>query len=148
MVQVHLANYVNTIVFCILASSASLLLLFFMYSTKEFVPYLLTAELGILAIVAYTVGVLLNTVTDPTGGDGDNATVKIDGCPDYYTRTAIGCSNSFVSDDGTTYTFANKEGSPSAFTATVTIPADTATACTDATYNDLPWSDLAAVCAK
>jgi len=150
MVQVHLSNYVNTIVFCLLASSASLLLLFLMYSTKGYVPYLLTAELGILAIVAYTVGVLLNTVSD-TNTDAKVDPTKIDGCPDYYTRDATkGCVNRFVAGDGATYQFTSKVGGTvPAFAGSFTLDAVKANAavCSDKNYNELPWSDLAAACA-
>ena len=146
--QVHLANYINTIVFCVLASALSLLLLFVMFNARDYMPYLLSCEIGLLVVVVYTVSKLLNTISDGTGEDASKPSTldakKVTTCPDYFTRDGDTCRNQY-SVDNKTYTYVGTGINSISLNA---VTDEGSNLCADTTYTNtnIPWVDLQAAC--
>lgn len=96
-------SYYNTLIFTIIAGivSVCLLLLLLFKDFKKYLPFIVTLEVGIFAIIATCIITIfvnesvLNKLKKQMGYQ-----ISFTSCPDYYTKRTIGdkeiCSNDYV----------------------------------------------------
>lgn len=145
----HLSNYINTILFAIIASMASLILLFVMYAAPQFVPFLVTAEVGLLGVIIYLVATLMNTVTDYSPQEQSKIDASKIACPDYFTVGTNGASTTCTNTAG----FKEASGfdpSTDIDLSSLRSKTDQSDICTfvNRTTRSIPWLDLQTVCNK
>lgn len=147
--QVHLSNYVNTIIFCILASSFSLIMLVVMYNAPSLVPFLLTAELGLLGVVIYLVATLLNTAVDSSSEVNSYFEPKdLSSCPDYFTMEG-NKDNAQCTNPRTNGVYLYSKGSPQVSLKALQSMAGSDDVCAWLKANDnVPWTDLKGACVE
>lgn len=97
------SQYINTMVFAVIAGIISLMLLLLVMNASSFVksysPFIITIEVGlILAIVVAIYNIIrYEAKAYKAAQDGFDSHLAVDTCPDFWTRTGTICKNSFVS---------------------------------------------------
>jgi hypothetical protein len=153
-------QYVNTMVFCIVAGIVSLMLLLLIMSASEhvrrFSPFIITIEVGLVLVIVLAIVRLIMYEREALKANqlGLLNKLSVQTCPDYWTRYGDTCVNGFSTsvNPNVTYRIA---GSPNAnkdvmVTTLALSDYDNMTvvdACTK--VNALvqgPWTDVRSVC--
>jgi hypothetical protein len=163
-------NYLNTIIFCIVAKTVTVFVLAFLVNEKVrwFSFFLLTIELGLIVVIITSMIIISRydkKMADLAKQLRTSILTNID-CPDYYIRgTSAGsnmiCSDSFSSPDGRfSYSFTSNivPDNPDAMTNVKEIDMDAnfnnkeftkiceTLGSHGSAYSNLSWTDLKAKC--
>lgn len=99
-------SYFNTLMFTIISSIVSLLLLgmLFFDMFKPYIPFIITVEVGLFAIILWCIyKIYVNEILRDAIKNDRNFTIDFMQCPDYYiTRNIDGksiCSNEYITED-------------------------------------------------
>lgn len=98
-------SYYNTLIFTIVAAIVSLLLLLLLLIKKmrQFLPFIITLEIGIFTVIVWCI-VVIWVNSKSANDERENATtVKFDSCPDYFIKVnendKIMCKNQYMYTD-------------------------------------------------
>lgn len=95
-------SYYNTLIFTIVAGIISvLLLLTLMFKRlRQFLPFIITLEIGIFLIIAWCVTVIYLNEKDMEKKRNEATSIQFDKCPDYFVKTTEGdklmCVNQYM----------------------------------------------------
>ena len=153
-------QYVNTMVFCIIAGIISVMLLVLITTASERVraysPFIITIEVGlVLIIVAAVVRLIMYERTQLKSSKlGAQNRLSVNTCPDYWTRTGNTCVNGFnsLANPSVTYQITGTaDANKSEMRTTLSLDdynnKTIQDACTHvAAHVQAPWTDVRAVC--
>lgn len=101
-------NYLNTIIFCVIAKTVTVIVLagLFFEPVRKYAVFLLTIEIGLVAIVLWAL-IKMKRYDEKMAKEAEsimNSAVKSLSCPDYYVRTvdsedSIVCTNGYLTPD-------------------------------------------------
>jgi hypothetical protein len=82
------SSYYNTLIFTIVAAVVSLLLLLllFIQQMKQFLPFIITLEIGIFFVILWCITIIWLNAKDVKNKKENAISVKFDTCPDYFTK--------------------------------------------------------------
>jgi hypothetical protein len=156
-----ITNYINTLIFCIVAKVVTLLLLVLLLfdAAWNFSYLILTLEVGLIAIIAYTLYKVYayQKAIDKAAAEAATAPPLLNSCPDYFLMSVQDetgnrvCSSTYTTGDGkNTYQFTS---------AGVDVPSQDMSRMTDATkamsalcsaqqntISGFAWTDLKSRC--
>jgi len=168
------SQYVNTMVFAVVAGILSLMLLLLVMNASEMVrrysAFIITVEVGLVLIIAVAIWQIIafeSAAAKNAKNMYDNL-LAVKTCPDYWTTSGTTCINAFTSSTDPTVTYTiqglapGEEGAGAAASTTPTTDPIWAPQSVDlTTYNNktiiaacqqaeasvnAPWSDVRAVC--
>ena len=116
-----ISNYLNTLIFCIIAKAVTLLLLILLLFDigMTFSYAIITVEIGLVAIIAYTLYKVyaFQAAIDAAAAAASTAPPFLNTCPDYFVRSIQPetgdqvCSSKYTTSDGKkTYEFTTGVG--------------------------------------
>jgi hypothetical protein len=115
-------NYINTLIFCIVAKAITIILLGLLFTDigKQLAYFIITIEFGLISVIIVSIYQIVNYEKKKLGElDALRVSkVNIQSCPDYYTRR-VGdderavCENIYISPDNShVYEFSTSEFVP------------------------------------
>ena len=157
-----ITSYLNTLIFCIVAKSVTLILLILLLFDIgwAFSYLILTLEIGLVAIIAWTLYSVykVQKAIDEAAAAASKQPPMLNTCPDYFVRGIDSetndqiCSNTYKTSDGkTTYKFTSDGTTaiPTKDMTTMTNGQKTMNSLCTAQQSDVSgfsWSDLKARC--
>ena len=156
------SQYINTMVFCIVAGIISLMLLLLVMNTNDTVraysPMVITIEISIVIIIISAVYKIIQheRAANKVAVDGYTASLNVTSCPDYWTRSGETCKNVFYNstNNETYYFFGSNQpaGAPSSSDMKTFNLSNYNNKAIDFTCSNVhhkgyyPWSQVDAVC--
>jgi hypothetical protein len=153
------SQYINTMVFCIVAGIISSMLLLLVFNANEVVraygPLVITVEVGLILIIIIAIWniIAFENKVERAAKSAFDAKLNVTTCPDYWTQSGQTCTNTFSPQPNVTYTFF---GTTPLTTMNQTVRTIKLTdynnlsvsqTCSKAyTNNYSPWSQVDAVC--
>ena len=105
------SQYINTMVFCIVAGIISSMLLLLVFNANEVMraygPLVITVEVGLILIIIIAIWniIAFERKVDRAAKDSFNAKLNVTSCPDYWTQSGQTCKSTFSPHPNVTYTF-------------------------------------------
>ena len=152
------SQYINTMVFCIVAGIISLMLLLLVLNSSDVVgaytPLVITIEVGLIIIIIAAIWKIISYEHDVfvAAKNSYNARLNVTSCPDYWTQNGLVCTNSYSPSANTTFTmFGTLPPAPNAAPVRFSLSNynnySVAQACSNVYYKNLsPWSQVDSVC--
>ena len=157
-----ITNYINTLIFCIVAKVVTLILLVLLLFDIgwQFSWFILTVEIGLVAIIAYTLYKVyaFQKTIDEAAAAASTAPPFLNTCPDYFMMTIQEdtgdriCASKYTTGDGhNTYQFTTPAGTnvPNQDMSSMMDTSKTMSAlCTaqNTAITGFSWTDLKARC--
>ena len=155
------SQYVNTMVFCIIAGIISMMLLLLIMSASERIKklstFIITVEVGLLVIIVLAIWRLIyyehKALKQAQTATGNK--LSVNSCPDYWTRYSDTCVNGFSTsaNPNVTYRVAGTAtpADLAAQTSTISLTDYNNLSISDACMKvqaqvQAPWTDVRAVC--
>ena len=159
-----ISSYINTLIFCIIAKASSLLLfLLLLFRPGWTISWLIiTVEVGLITIIAYTLYQLYayQKAIDKAAAEAAKAPAMLDTCPDYFVRSVqdetrdLLCDSTYTTPDKKyTYTFTTTSGGAPITTQNMSTMVNSSKTlnelCTSQSskVQGFSWTDLKARCA-
>lgn len=162
MAQTGVQNYLNTLIFCVVAKTISILVLgsLVFKQVRPYVMFLLTIELGLVVVIVYSMWKISSYEKRMAKAADEirQSSLMAVSCPDYYTRDVDDeqvnnvCTNGYTTPDGTfTYKFVGDKAIDSIpidnmFRKTILKDACKMVIHDTDVYSTIPWSDLKPKC--
>ena len=152
------SQYINTMVFCVVAGIISLMLLLLIMNAnealREFSPFVITVEVGLILIVVVAIYKIIayERRTRQAAKNSYNSRLYVNTCPDYWTQVGLNCNNTFVPVDKSNIGFEikgkpNSPNSNDSFSLATFNNLSVQKACVEARKMiNSPWTDVDAVC--
>lgn len=96
------SSYYNTLIFTIIAAIVSILLLLLLLikKMKEFLPFIITLEIGIFFVIAWCIIIIWLNAKNDKDMLKNSISIKFDTCPDYFIKInendKIICKNQYL----------------------------------------------------
>lgn len=100
------SQYINTMVFCVVAGIISLMLLLLIMNASDLVrnysAYIITVEIGLVLVIVLAIYRIIayEQRLRKESINGTSNKLNIDSCPDYWTRYGNKCVNTFDAKPG------------------------------------------------
>lgn len=157
----YINNYLNTLIFCIIAKAVSVGLLVLLITDLgwDFVFLIMTVELGLIIIVIYSMYTIykIDKKIKQAYEDSLKEKPKIETCPDFYVRDVVSdetannghtiCKNVYTSGDNRyTYRFPYSDNIDLNAINTSAKTITDVCANNQHTYDTISWTDFKARC--
>lgn len=108
------SQYINTMVFCIVAGIISLMLLLLVFNANDvvrtFSPLVITVEVGLIFVIILAIWKIIyyERSVESDAKKAYDAKLNVTTCPDYWTLSGKKCRNEFQPHPNVTYRFFGK----------------------------------------
>lgn len=149
------SQYINTMVFCIVAGIISLMLLLLVFNSSDavraYTPLVITIEVGLIIVIIAAIWNIIayERSIDSAAKNSFNARLNVTSCPDYWTQDGLVCTNSYSPSPNVKYTMLGTStlDSKVSFSLSNYNNYSISQACSNVFYKNLsPWSQVDSVC--
>ena len=154
------SQYINTMVFCVVAGIISLMLMLLVFNSneavREYAPLVITIEVGLILIIIAAIWNIIayERAADAAAKNSFNAQLNVTSCPDYWTQNGLMCTNSYSPSSTVTYTMYGNTTPPATGSTVATFSLSNynnnsvAQVCSNvySQSNISPWSQVDSVC--